>query len=159
MKPDELVKIKDLVERVASGDRIILFPPGLWSIIVTIMLLIVSTITLSGFMLFIYGHGLAVSSKAAFRFVGMLAVLLFVIIPGLMIFRGKKKARIVMNAYAWVLLAGNLFLLVAMTKWPVVFSVLVSFLSVYLLGSRWFIGCTEFYFLLKQEMNSRNSRN
>ena len=159
MNPDELVKINKLVDSVTTGERIVLFPPGLWSIIMTILLLIVSTVTLSGFLISIYGVDLEASSKAAFQFAGMLAVLLFVIIPGLMIFRGKKKSRSVMKAYAWLLVAGNLFLLIVMTKWPAVLSVLVALLAVYLAGSRWFIGCSEFYFLLKQKLNSLNSSN
>jgi hypothetical protein len=154
MKSSRFTETEALVESVVRGERIVVFPPGLWSVITVIMLLLVSTVILSGLLISIYGVNLEVDKKVYFQFLGLGVVFLFVIVPGLMVFRGQRKSSGVLRVYGWVLMAVGLFLVTISWAWPAFFGLLLASLAVYLSGTRWFLGCREYYALLKQHLKS-----
>jgi hypothetical protein len=150
MKSEKLSEIEALVESVVRGERVVIFPPGFWAVIAAIMLFIGSTVMLSGMLISIYGQNIEVGEKVFFQFLGLVAILIFVIIPGLMVFRGHRRISLVLKGYGWILITGNLVLIFIMFKLPVLLSLVLASFAVYLIGSRWFRNCSEFYFLINQ---------
>lgn len=150
MKSNQTSEINALVESVIRGERVVVFPPGFWSVITIIMLNIGSTVMLSGMLIATFVYNLETGDKAIFQFLGLAAIFIFVIIPGLMIFRGYRRVSLLLKGYGWVLIAGNFLLVFTMYKLPVALSLIFALLAIYLLGSRWFHNCSEFYFLINQ---------
>lgn len=150
MKPEQTSEINALVESVVQGERVVVFPPGFWVVIAIIMLYIGSTVMLSGMLIATYGSNIETADKVFLQFLGLVAILIFVIIPGLMVFRGHRRFNLVLKCYGWVLILGNLLLVFTMFKLPEALSLVLASLAIYLLGSRWFRNCSEFYFHIYQ---------
>jgi len=159
MKATSLDNLKVLTDSIKAGERVVLLPPGIFSLIAIIVLLIVATVTLTGSFISIFASTADVSIKAGIQFSSMGVIFLFIIFPGLMIFQGNKKFTAWSYYYAIVLvLASSLFIAIKVLELfnasfsiePVLICFLTSLTSLLLLRSSSFILLKEFFYLLKK---------
>lgn len=160
MRDKRLKELESLADSVVSGERVILFAPGLWSVVATIFLLLCSTILLSTSLISIYGSEIELSHKAIYQLIGLIFIFLFVILPGLMLFRGHKGFRNINSIYSFSLV------LISITNiiWagsnghliPLLISLGAASLGFFLINSPAYKLCSEFYFLLKVKRKNSN---
>lgn len=153
MKEKKLTELELLTDDIVGGKRTVLFAPGLWSVIATILLLLVSTVLLSGSLISIYGSEMENSSKAIYQLAGLFSIFLFVILPGLLLFRGYRASKLVKLVYALtlavictisiVLGGGNSHMM------PLLISLGTSLSGGVLVNSSAYKLCSEFYYLLR----------
>lgn len=153
MEENSLTELEKLTDSIVRGERVVLFAPGLWAVITTIFLLLFATVLLSASLISIYGSGLELSNKAIYQFTGLVFVLLFVITPGLLLFRGHRSSRRIKLYYSVALALINITSIFAVNEnnhlIPLLISLGASLLSFFLINSPAYRLCSEFYFLLK----------
>jgi hypothetical protein len=155
MKEKKLAELERLTDSIVRGERVILFAPGLWAVITTIMLLLTSTVLLSGSLISIYGSHLEPSAKATYQLGGLIVLSLFVILPGLLFFRGYRVSRTISQVYSISLAIISIASIFQIERgnhlFPLSVSLVASILSIFLIRSPVYALCSEFYFLLKSK--------
>jgi len=152
METEKTPELKKLVESVAKGERLLLFPPGTWYLIAIIMLLVVSTVAGSGSAISLFASGLPIKNQVLLQFAGMGCVLVFVIIPGIMITRGHKTFKYLMVFYSAFIGLSDLFLLMldnGKYQFPIALSLLSAVATLSLLYRPSFMVFCEYFYLLK----------
>lgn len=158
MDETSLNKMKALTENIKSGKRVVLLPPGIFALILSVVLLIASTVTFFGSVLSLYFNNIDVSYKAIIQFGAMLILVVMVIFPALMVFQGKKKFAGWSAVYA--LLICGLSLLIFILKSfehpgvnfapPLTISFIGGLLAYFVIRSKSYSLLQEFFYLLKQ---------
>lgn len=159
MKITSLDNLKVLTDSIKAGERVVLLPPGIFSLITIIILLIVATVTMTGSLISVFASTVDVSIKAGIQFSSMGVIFLFVIFPSLMIFQGNKKFTAWPHYYSIVLVMTSSLLIAikllalfnaSFSIEPVLFCFFASLASLLLLRSSSFILLKEFFYLLKK---------
>ena len=160
MKESHLTELQQLTDSIVRGERVVLFAPGLWSVILVVFLLLGSTVILLGSLISVCCAELEAPSKAAYQLMGFVALFLFVILPSLLIFRGIKAGRSIMLAYSAVLVGVSIcsvLLLKAESHLiPFFLSLVTATVSFFLLKTPSYILCSEFYYLLKTKRKEKS---
>jgi len=152
--------LKELTDSIKAGERVVLLPPGIFSLVAVVILLIIASVALVGSLISIFASGEAPSFKAGIQFSSMLVIFIFVIFPGLMIFQGKKSLSLWMFFYASVVLIASSFLIIInmshflnynFSNTPLLFSLIFSLSSLYVMRTGSFHTLKEFFYLLKKK--------
>jgi hypothetical protein len=152
MGTEQTPELRKLVESVARGERLLLWPPGTWFLIVIIMLLIFSTVTGSGSAISLFASGLSMKNQVLIQFIGMVCMLFFVILPGIMITRGHKAFKYLMVFYSSFIGLSDLFMLmldVGKYQLPITISLLSAVVTLALIYRPSFIVFCEYFYLLQ----------
>lgn len=158
----ELEELNKIVDSIKSGNRIVLFPPGLFIFISTILLLIFSTVILSGSLVSSFGDNLTQQTKAIIQFSTFIPVIAFVIAPSFMLTRGGKKYASIKEIFIIILTTISLisavisFITVSKYSTPFIVSTIFSFCAYLLIKSSHYLLFKEFFFLLKNRPPENN---
>lgn len=155
MPDDKLPELEQLTDSIVRGERVVLFAPGLWTLIATILLLIVATVLLSGSLVSICCSDAPAPQKAAYQFSGLAMLLVFVIIPSLLVFRGLKQFHRIKLGYGVLLsLVGIYSLLVIRPEthlFPLSLGLISAAVGIVLVRSPPYQLLCEFYYLLRRK--------
>ena len=161
MNENQFTELQKLTDSIVRGERTILFAPGLWSVIAVILLLVVSSVTVSAGLISICCINADAPEKAAFQGLGMGMILVGVILPGLLLFRGVKLARSISLGYSLILVIVSVVgILMAddnKSTQPFYLSLLAAAVAFFLVRSSFYIVCSEFYYLLQSKRRDSNS--
>lgn len=153
----DLKELYKIVDSIKSGNCITLLPPGLFIFISTILLLIFSTVILFGSLISTYGENLSQQTKAIAQFSTFIPIIAFVIIPSLMLTRGKKRIVILKEAFSIILITISLILvfisLITTSKYSIPFTIstILSLCAYLLIKSSYYLLFKEFFYLLKNK--------
>ncbi len=159
MTSASLTELKELTDSIKAGERVILLPPGIFTLIAIIGLLITATVTFFGSSISIFASEVEIPIKVAIQFTSMGIFLIFVIFPSLMVFQGNKRFSTLSIFYSISLLILSLLLtLAAVTNLinsdasitPLLISFVSSLLAYILLRSTSFLLLKEFFYYLKK---------
>jgi len=153
-----LENLQKVTESIRKGKRIILFPPGMFSLVSLVLILIITTVLAvsSIINLFFSEHGF--ETTAILQFSGLGIAFVFAIFPNLMILSGKKKFSVLCFYYSIALLVvSSVILLVGLTGlfnlnnafMPLLSSIGLSIISIFVYRSASYLLIKEFFYLLK----------
>ena len=153
-----LENLQKVTESIRKGKRIILFPPGMFSLVSLVLILIITTVLAvsSIINLFFSEHGF--ETTAILQFSGLGIAFVFAIFPNLMILSGKKKFSVLCFYYSIALLVvSSAILLVGLTGlfnlnnafMPLLSSIGLSIISIFVYRSASYLLIKEFFYLLK----------
>lgn len=155
-----LAELQALVKEIKSGQRVVIFPPGLWAFLLAIFAAIVALVTCVGPMISLFAAGAEPSAKAGMQFGGLLALVVGVVFPSLMVFQGKKQFIGILRGFAAVLAVIALVVILLITSGvisagmdyrpPLILSLVLSSTTFILAASVPYRLLSEFYFYLKQ---------
>jgi len=150
--------LKDLTDSIKRGERVVLFPPGMISLVSLVLILIITTVLVvsSIINLFFSEHGF--ETTAILQFSGLGIAFVFAIFPNLMILSGKKKFSVLCFYYSIALLVvSSAILLVGLTGlfnlnnafMPLLSSIGLSIICIFVYRSASYLLIKEFFYLLK----------
>jgi len=150
--------LKDFTDSIKRGERVVLFPPGMISLVSLVLILIITTVLVvsSIINLFFSEHGF--ETTAIFQFSGLGIAFVFAIFPNLMILSGKKKFSVLCFYYSVSLLfVSSVILLAGLTGifnlnnafMPLLSSVGLSIVCIFVYRSASYLLIKEFFYLLK----------
>jgi hypothetical protein len=151
-------EIKALTDSIKSGKRVVLLPPGIFALILSVGLLIASTVTFFGSLIALYFNDIDVSYKAIIQFGAMLILIIIVIFPALMVFQGKKNFASWSAIYALLICGLSLLILIlnllgypgGYVEQPLAISFVTGLLAYFVIRSKSYRLLQEFFYLLKQ---------
>lgn len=159
MKPVALNDLKALTDSIKEGKRVVMIPPGIFSLILLILLLITSTVTFFGSAISIFAADTETSIKASIQLASLVLLFIFVIFPSLMIFSGKKQFSIISLYYAVAILFISCLILagafanqvsIQNSLTPLVICIASCVASIFVYKSPSFLLIKEFFYLLKK---------
>lgn len=157
MNSNKLKNLQEFTESIRQGKRIILFPPGMISLVSLVLILIITTVLVvsSIINLFFSEHGF--ETTAIFQFSGLGIAFVFAIFPNLMILSGKKKFSVLCFYYSVALLfVSSVILLAGLTGLfnlnnaftPLLSSIDLSIICIFIYRSASYLLIREFFYLL-----------
>lgn len=156
MKTSQLKELENIVASVKSGQQFVLFPPGIIVVIVSIITLIVATVLLTGGLISNFAADILPSQKAIIQFIAILCILVFIILPNLLLFKGRKKYIKIQYYYsiAMVFVSGLVLLNQVLSHSQIILlfilSLVCALIAERLMKSNTYLLCMEFYYLLKK---------
>lgn len=150
--------LEELVQEIKAGKRVILFPPGMLSFLGVVFTSIPATVLCSVVLINAFAKHTALPIQAGLQFCGILFLLVFTVVPGLLLFRGKKKAAAVMRFTLKLLALTSLLLMIlsftdsnpSFFQLPITLSLGVSIFGVWISHTPQFQLITEFFYLLRK---------
>lgn len=159
MATSELEKI---VAEIKQGKRIVLFPPGIWHLAFTVILTMMGFVFLMGTATKIFAADKPVPVVAVAQLVSLLIPMVGVVLPGLMILRGKKWFALWLRYFIFTLaLLGIVGVVYALstrnTLQAQALLISLGFLgaAIWLSSRAKFLLLCEFFFLLKRPNEER----
>lgn len=155
-----LAELQTLVEEIKTGQRVVVFPPGLWAFLLSIFAAIVALVTCVGPLISLFAVGASPGMKAGMQFTGLLALLIGVVFPSLMVFQGRKQFIALLRGFAAILAVTALVVIFSVSfgfisadmdyRPPLILSLVTSAMAFLLPASVPYRLMSEFYFYLKQ---------
>lgn len=150
--------LRALTDSIKAGEKVVLFPPGMFSLIALVLLLVINSILITTSFINIFLSETDLQQQAILQFSSLGISFLLVIFPNLMVLSGKKKFSILSYYYAWLLLIFAVFILVlgfsgllVLNKIAVILiiSLIVSLICIFIYRSAAYMLVREFFYLLK----------
>lgn len=150
--------LKDITDSIKRGERVVLFPPGMFSLISLVMILIVTTVLVVSSIIKLFFSDYGFETIAVLQFSGLGITFVFVIFPNLMILSGKKKFSVLCFYYTTGLLVVSSILLLAgfigifpiyNTMMPLLSCIALSIVCIVIYRSASYLLVKEFFYLLK----------
>lgn len=154
----QLENLKELTDSIKKGERIVLLPPGIFSLITLVLSIIITTVLIASSLIKIFFSGNSFEIIAALQFSGLGLTFAFAILPNLMILSGKKKYSIFCFYYTLSLLATSSFILLTgflnfidlnNTTIPLLVSITLSLACIFIYHSTSYLLVREFFYYLK----------
>lgn len=154
----QIDNLRALTDSIKAGERVVLFPPGMLSLVTLVLLLVIDTVLITSSFVSVFFIEASFQQQAIIQFSGLGVSFLFVILPNLMVLSGKKSFSIFTFYYAWFLLLCSFImitlgliglLLLAKVIVILIISFAVSLGCIFVYKSPAYILVKEFFYLLK----------
>ena len=154
MDKEKHPELQKVAEQIARGQRVVLFPPGGWSLIATIMLLIASTVACGASAISLLAGDFPPQKKAILQLLSLMGIALFVLFPALKVVHGNKLFKTAMVLYSGFLILFDCYLLLTQAgqhQLPIGISLVSALMAVALIQSTPFTLYSEFCSLIRNE--------
>lgn len=150
--------LKALTDSIKARERVVLFPPGMFSLITLVLLLILTTVLITSSSINVFLKDINFQQQALIQFSALGISFIFAIFPNLMILSGKKHFSILSLYFAWsLLILSALILLMGLigfvslnnAKAPLLSCLAISLFCIYIYQSVSYRLVKEFFYLLK----------
>ncbi len=154
----QLENIKALTESIKKGERVVLFPPGITSLIALVLILIVTTVLVASSIINIFFYHYGIETKALVQFSGLGIAVVFAIFPNLMVLSGKMKFSIMCFYYSlsiailsFTILLSGFFQLFSLNNatYPLLASIALSITCIFIYRSASYQLIKNFFYYLK----------
>jgi hypothetical protein len=154
----QIDNLRALTDSIKAGERVVLFPPGMFSLIALVLLLVINTVLITSSLINIFFTEADFKQQALFQFSSLGISFLLVILPNLMVLSGKKKFSILSYYYSWLILVFSVLMLalglsglLVLNKAAVILTIsfIVSLSCIFIYRSAAYLLVKEFFYLLK----------